>query len=154
MTTSIQLRRVGIDTKDLIEQIKKELPDPEAVLDNAQAVMLNRIRTRFRKQTAPDGSKWPESEAARIRKSGGYTWSNGKKVTGGDTLFATGTLFHSIYAYKKGSGVRAITFDETKAPYGRDHQKGENGQVQRRFIGVGPTDASVVNQVIRRRFGA
>lgn len=153
MSTSVELSRAGLSTDRLIAALEKQLPDTNEVLDNAQAVVLNRIRTRFRKQQSPDGTPWKESISARIRKSGGYTYSNGRKVTGGDTLFATGTLFRSIYAYKKGPNTRAVTFDQSKAPYGEDHQLGKDGQVRRSFIGYGPTDHTAVEAVIQRRFG-
>ena len=136
------------------KSLLKNLIDPEKALDAAQAVVLNRVRTRFRKTQNPDGSLWPESRSAKIRKAGGFTMSNGKKVTGGDTLFATGTLFHSLHAYKKGEGIRAITFDQTRAPYGIKHQLGQDGMPVRQFIGLGPDDPDAVQAVINRRINA
>lgn len=91
-----------IDTDDAIKKVTllfgdiNDALDPEEILDDAAALMLSRTIRRFRNQETPEGVKWRKSEAAKIRQAGGYTWSNGKRVTGGYTLYATGRLFESF----------------------------------------------------------
>jgi len=103
---------------------------PSDILDEAQALMLNRIRTRFLNTEAPDGTKWPVSEAAIARNFNG------------DTLFDTGNLFHSIQAFiAEGPVMRAIGTD---VPYGIVHQMGLNGNPVREFLGFSDEDVALI----------
>lgn len=106
----------------------------EDILDEAQALLLNRIRARFMRQEAPDGSQWTPSFSA-IRE-------------GRATLYDTGRLFHSIQAYRVGAGVRAIGTD---VPYARKHQLGEDGMLKREFLGFNDEDLYLVEQRILQR---
>ena len=128
-----------------LEQVGKAL-DSEDVLDEATAIILNRIRTRFLAEEGPDG-KWPQSKAAAKRRAGGYTWSNGRKWTGTGTLFASGKLFHSIQEYDAGPDERMIGSDVF---YGLYHQYGI-GQEKREFLGFNAADAEVVEKLILKR---
>lgn len=108
------------------------------VLDEAEAILLNRIRTRFLAEEDTDGNKWIPSRAGSARRASGGT----------GTLFDTGTLFHSIQAFAAGPDSRGIGSD---VPYGLDHQLGINGQVKREFLGVSPVDALIVEKRILQR---
>lgn len=121
-----------------------KVPD---ILDEAEAVLLNRIRTRFLAETDPDGKKWEPSKAALKRKAGGYTWSNGRKVTGTGTLFASGVLFHSIQAFASSPTSRDIATD---VPYARRHQYGIGVEV-RPFLGFSDLDGKVIERLIALR---
>lgn len=115
--------------------------DQVEILDEAEAILLNRTRTRYLAETDPDGIPWRPSWAGiRRRRRGG---------TG--TLFDTGRLFHSIQAYRIGANERDIGTD---VPYGRKHQLGI-GVVTRRFLGVSEDDRSTIElRVIQRVTGA
>lgn len=109
----------------------------EEILDEAEALLLNRIRKRFLATQSPDGELWPVSEAARKRLA----------KNGTPTLFKTGTLFRSIQAYPTGDAERAIGTD---VPYARYHNNGE-GQVKREFLGFGEEDLTLANLLVLRR---
>ena len=137
----------GID--EVVKRLNKLSKfDRQDALDRIQAVALNKIRTRFRKEQNPDEEKWPPSKAALIRKAGGFTFSNGKKVTGGGTLFATGKLFHSIQASREDDDTRAIGTD---VPYAPKHQFGLEGQEVRRFIGVNSQDEQLFVRIVEQK---
>lgn len=122
--------------------------DVEDILDESEALLLNRIRARFLAEEGPD-APWPESKAAKIRKAGGYTVRKGKKYTGTGTLFESGTLFHSIHAYSLGPGERAIGTDVRYAPF---HQFGLPGFIPPRpFLGFSDEDIGLVEgQIVQR----
>ena len=113
----------------------------DSVLDQAGAVLLNRIRARFLRQVDTTGVPWKVSEAAKIRR---------RKGRGGGTLFDTGKLFHSISLSKTGVGERAIGTDVEYAKY---HQRGI-GQENREFIGINSDDLGVVLKLLRSRLRA
>lgn len=115
------------------------LANVKDILDEAEALLLNRIRTRFLNTEDPDGKKWPESEAAAERKAHGR---------GGKTLFDTGTLWHSIQAYRERFDIRGIGTD---VPYGPVHQLGLGHQEKRVFLGFGQDDITVVEARLLQR---
>jgi len=113
--------------------------DVTNLLDEAGAVLLQRIRSRFLAQVDPDGVPWPVSRAAMRRASSGR---------GGGTLYDTGRLFHSIQLHKTGQDSRSIATD---VPYAPEHNLGQKGQVTRVFLGFGEEDRDVVNRIVIRR---
>ncbi len=115
-----------------------EALDEDRIADEAGAVLLNRIRTRFLAEEDPEGKKWQESLSAKNRRKSGR---------GGGTLFNTGRLFHSIQLFRRGSGVRAIGTD---VPYAKKHQEGL-GEVQRTFIGASNADINLLTGLILKR---
>lgn len=117
------------------------------ILDEAEAILLNRIRARFLSEQGPD-SPWPVSRAAMIRKSGGYTTRGGKRYTGTGTLFESGNLFHSIQAHAVDSTTRAIGTD---VPYGPSHQFGTDGLPVREFLGFNEEDSAVIEKMLVHR---
>lgn len=106
------------------------------ILDESQALLLNRMRTRFLNTQAPDGSVWPVSKAAIARNF------NGK------TLFDTGTLFHSIQGYVTGDNERQIGTDVFYGPF---HQFGTKYLPVRAFIGYSDYDLGLVQRLMVRR---
>lgn len=132
---------VGVDQKEL-EFLLNQLTELEPnnfvrdMLDETQALMLNRIRTRFLNTQAPSGDIWPVSQAAIKRNF------NGK------TLFDTGTLFHSIQAHTTSENEREIGTDVF---YGVFHQYGTKYLPKRPFIGVSDDDVAVVQRLIVKR---
>lgn len=111
--------------------------DHEGILDEATAIQLNRIRTRFLSEIDPEGKPWVPSQAAiRRRKKGG---------TG--TLFDTGRLFRSIQAAATGPNERRIYTD---VPYAPLHQHGI-GQEQRIFLGFSAEDVEIMNRLVALR---
>lgn len=115
------------------------LLDPTTILDEAAALLLNRIRTNFLRQTAPDGTKWIESAAARYRDETGR---------GGGTLFDSGDLFHSIQLFSVSPTERSIASD---VPYGPHHNFGE-GQELREFMGFAELDGQLAERLVLKRF--
>lgn len=111
----------------------------DTLLDELQAVLLNRIRQRFLATTAPDGSIWIESAAARKRQESGK---------GGKTGFDTGNLFHSIQAYLPSDGGREIGTD---VPYAGYFNFGTQLMPARVFIGVSDDDLALVQLVAIHR---
>lgn len=110
--------------------------DYDQLVDEVASVQLARVRKRFLEQTAPDGSKWPESRAAQRRK---------EKGRGGGTLYDSGHLFRSIQATRSVMGQAKV---KTDVPYARDHQFGEKGQVQRVFFGLSEQDITVIDAIV------
>jgi len=116
-----------------------------ALLDEAEALLLNRIRTRFLAEEGPDG-KWVPSKAGMIRRAGGFTRSNGRKWTGTGTLFASGMLFHSIQAHAVDNSSRSIGTDVFYAPFLQVHERGPWV-----FLGANDEDLSLMEKSIIRR---
>ncbi|MGW8177528.1 MAG: phage virion morphogenesis protein [bacterium] len=137
------LKELGITLDKVQEAI-----DPERVLDEAGAVLLNRIRTRFLDEVDPDYEPWPQSKAASIRRAGGYTTRDSKRYYATGTLFETGALFHSIQLYKDEVGARRISTD---VPYARYLQEGTATLPPRVFLGFGQQDAEIVEKLILKR---
>lgn len=79
----------------------------EFIADEAAAIVFRRIRTRFLKQTSPDGERWQDSNAALQRALSGR---------GGGTLYDTGRLYKSIQLASEGRGLRSIGTDVEYAP--------------------------------------
>lgn len=117
----LQVSNLGSpDFGDKLSQLM--LKANKEILDEAGAFLLNRIRTRFLAEVDPENNPWEQSHAAKIRRAGGYTWSNGGKWTGTGTLFASGRLFHSIQVgleghTDEGGGERVIATDVPYAPF-------------------------------------
>lgn len=110
--------------------------DTRAILDEAGAVLFQRIKRRFLDQEDPDGQAWIPSKASRKRSGGG-------------TLYDTGRLFHSLQLYSTGENSRAIG---TNVPYGKYHNEGSPPRLPRRqFLGFGDEDATVVERLIIKR---
>lgn len=124
--------------------------DADSIADEASAMLLNRIRTRFLRQTSPEGKVWPVSRAAMIRK---------QKGIGGGTLFDTGALFHSLEVVRGPKGERILRVNpETKnkkgtlvESYARTHQLGLKGMPKRVFLGFSKDDESMAVAIIRTR---
>lgn len=131
-----------------LSNVSKEIDNP-VLLDEAAALVFNRIRARFLDESGPTG-KWPESKAAHKRKTGGFTTSHGKKWTGTGTLFASGTLFHSLQLAAIDESTRAI---KTDVPYAPLHQLGL-GQEKRVFLGFNEEDALLVGLLTIKRLEA
>lgn len=138
MKLDVELQSTALE--GVFKQLMSAL-DPEEILDEAQTVILNRIRTRFLAEEGPDG-KWEPSKAGLRRKAGKYTYRGGKKYTATGTLFETGTLFHSIQAHEGATGERLFSTDVPYAKYLKDKWP---------FLGFNNEDVDVVVQLIRLR---
>lgn len=126
---------------DLESKLTKlaEAVNTKAILDEASALLLNRIRTRFLTQLSPTGEKWPESQAAKIRALRGV---------GGGTLYDTGRLFHSIQLANHGDNGRMIGTDVFYAGF---VNYGTVKLPPRIFMGVSDGDVDLVDKLIIRR---
>lgn len=102
------------------------------------AALLNRIKARFLRQEAPDGSTWPVSQASLRRKKTGRD---------GGTLFDSGNLYHSLQVRR--IDVNLFGF-YTDLPYAVKHQRGI-GVVRRVFLGFNKDDANLAADMIRKR---
>lgn len=129
-----------VDTGALGSQLAK-LQNPKlitGILDEAQAILLNRIRQRFLNETDPDGAPWSHSRAGIKRRALG----------GPGTLFNTGKLFHSIHLFASTQEGRSFGTD---IPYAGQHNFGTDGMVKRQFMGFSDEDTNLmVNLVFKR----
>lgn len=138
---------------DRLNALGQKLSDVKKPLDQAHAALLSNIMVRFRQETNPDGTKWKKSKAAEIRSAGGFTWSHGKKVTGGHTLFATGQLWRSIQAYsKKAEKPRDRRTIGTNHPEYKYFHEPKAGSVntKRVIIGLSVKDVEVFRAIVLR----
>ncbi len=134
----------------LLTRIEKSL-DTTEILDEAQAMLLNRIRDRFLREVDPDEEPWPVSFSAIIRRSGGYTYKRGSKYTGTGTLFESGELFHSIQAHSVSDTESAIG---TNVSYASTQQFGDGVfTLPRVFLGFNKDlDLYLLEQLVIMRF--
>lgn len=109
--------------------------DTDELADEATAVILNRIRTRFLGEQGPKGP-WPPSKAGLKRRAAGGT----------GTLFNTGRLFHSMQAVRIGEGGRSI---QTDVPYAKHAEAGG----LRVFLYFTDDDVELVHKLIVKRIG-
>ena len=113
---------LGEATQELFKRVGLAT-DENKIAEDLATLLLGRIRRRFLNQLNPDGSRWEETTAAGIRLSGGYTrakggtYAPGGKKTGGNTLFSSGNLFHSITLVNRGLGAYAVQSDVSYAKY-------------------------------------
>lgn len=119
------------------------------ILDEAMTILLHRVRSRFLREVDPDEVPWIPSQAGLRRKSGKYTYRNGRKYTGTGTLFETGDLFHSIQAIRGSAPFeRGI---KTDVPYGLKHQLGLEGMETREFLGFSTADLLLFEKLVVKR---
>jgi len=116
-----------------LNRLEKAL-DVQEILDESEALLLNRIRARFLAKTDPDGNQWKPSQRAQI--------------TGGKTLFKTGTLFHSIQAHTSAPNERTISTDVFYGPF---HQFGTKRMVRRSFLGFSDEDLYLAERRVLQR---
>lgn len=120
----------------------------ESILDEAQSILLDRVRKRFLAETSPSGVPWKQSRRGLFRKGGGYTYRNGRGYTGTGTLFETGTLFHSIQAFPSSEPFsRSIGTD---VPYAQALQAGDGGTAWE-FLGFSPDDLTMFEKLVLLR---
>lgn len=136
--TTIQVSVQGSNPlQETIKRLTKALDQTE-ILDESAALVLNRTLRRFLAEERPDGVKWVRSKAAIKRAAQGY---------GGDTLFKTGRLFHSI---QLASSTQSERFIGTDVPYGWYHQRGKDDMF-RPFLGFGEGDVTDVQKLLIKR---
>ena len=111
--------------------------DTEQILDQAAAVLLNRIRTRYQQEVDPEGNAWKPSQ--RVMKYGG------------NTLIKTGKLLRSIQLYNAPTGMRLIGTDVFYAPY-LHYGNQSKGNPARAFMAFNDEDLSLVASMILARF--
>lgn len=112
---------------------------PSDLLDEAQALFLNRIRTRFLNTEAPDGSQWAVSLASLYRQKIGRD---------GKTGFDTGKLFHSLQASVSTDETRSIGTD---VPYAGYFRNGTKYSPAREFLGFNDADLDLYVGFVQRR---
>lgn len=127
----------GLSTRQAIDLYIDEA-DAEKILDQASAVLLNRIRTRYQQEVDPEGHAWVPSQRALKE--------------GGNTLIKTGRLFRSIQLYNSPAGMRLIGTDVFYAPY-MHHGSKKKGNPARMFMAFNDDDLTLVEQMILARFG-
>lgn len=127
------------EVENKLTSVEGLLIDTTDILDEAAALLLNRLRRNFLTETDPEGKKWEQSNAARRRSETGR---------GGGTLFDTGKLFRSIQLFSVGPNERSIATDVEYAPY---HQYGTAKLPERIFMGFSEADAILAQQVVLRK---
>lgn len=97
--------------------------DTKKISSLMATTIISRVRKNFMKQQNPDGTPWKMTKAAKKRLSGGYTYAKGGAYapggmkTGGNILFSSGNLYHSIQLVSRGAGVNSIMTDVSYAKY-------------------------------------
>lgn len=114
----------------------------EDILDESAAVMLYKNRQRFLNERNPDNQPWTPSRSAIIRRSGGYTYRDGKGYTGTGTLYETGNLFRSIQLFKTSTKERQI---------GTDVEYGPKLMKKWPFLGINTQDNKVIEAITKNR---
>jgi phage gpG-like protein len=139
MTTGII--QIEVDGFDVLGAVVQKLGafNETAAVDEASALLLNKIRTRFLSQVDPNGQPWIVSKAALIREKLGI---------GGGTLYDTGNLFHSLQLYSISPNERAIGTDVPYAGYLND---GTVKMPAREFMGLSDVDVSLAESVVVKR---
>lgn len=130
MILSLEVSYPGVEA--LLKKFNASL-DPDDLADEATAIILNRIRTRFLAEQGPEG-KWPPSKAGLKRRASGGT----------GTLFDTGRLWHSLQAVRTNPGERSIQTDVYYAKHATYEGK-------RTFLYFTDADVDVVHRLILRR---
>lgn len=131
---------IEVDASSFQEVMAKLLAatNTTEILDDSSALILNKIRTRFRSKVGPDGIPWIPSAAGLKREAKGRP----------GTLWDTGNLFRSIQSAGTGPDERAILTD---VKYARYHDSGASPFPQRKFMGFNDDDASLIVGLVRKR---
>lgn len=137
----LEVRVIGLaELRKKLDKLEKAL-DAEDILDEAEALFLNRTRARFMAQVDPDGDPWtPLSPKYAKRKLA--------KWGAGGILFASGSMFHSIQAFESGPNERSIATDDPKAHF---HQYGTSKMPRRVFLGFGDEDLYLAERRVLQR---
>jgi phage gpG-like protein len=124
--------------------------DADEVADEVAELQFKRTFDRFLNKKDPDGVPWPPSKEAALRQSGVPRKSGfpPRKVTGGDTMLATGDLLKSIIIESQGQGIRTV---QSTSPYGRFHDTGTRFHPPRKFLGFGIDDVEAATALVARR---
>lgn len=158
-----------VGQRETLQRIKRKVDATNGVLEESglKKLLLSRMRSRFQQTISPSGVPWPGLLKDTVRK---------KKQRGLEKpeipLWATGRLYKAIeiiqgssaglLAVSTGAGFRIGVADTRResrkgglspVEYGRLHNYGIT-QVERRFIGLSPTDINSVARYINRRLKA
>lgn len=135
--------RGAAEVEAALDRVSEAL-DPVILLDEVSAMILSRIRTRFKNETNVEGVKWaplrPKTIIQRVRLGFGAR----------PILYRTGNLYKSIQLAKEGSMSRAIKTDvEYAAPlqFGDD----KSNLPARSFLGVNKQDVDLATALIAKR---
>jgi phage gpG-like protein len=138
--------KISYKTDAVNEMLKKAASVGEEgireILDRSIAVVFRNNKKRFLAQEDPDGKAWPESMAAKRRRT---DVSKGGEGRDGGTLFNTGDLFHSLEVRTEGRNGRVLYTD---IPYARRHQEGTDGMIERKFLGFGDDDITMTRKIM------
>lgn len=126
-------------------------------------LLTKRVQGRFMQGVSPQGVPWPGLMLSSIKRKS----RDGKNAKPRQVLYATGRLYKSLgpvtsaagtFASATGLGIRIGIRDTQRiggrpspAEYGRWHNYGEGGQVERKFIGLSALDLAAVTGMLRRR---
>jgi len=136
MARDIEITFVGLtDLFKKLDLMTESRQTKQTITDAVGASTLDRIRKSFLDEKDPEGKAWIPSTFGLRRKESGR---------GGGTLFDTGTLFHSIQFARKTETVGEISTD---VPYAAKHHFGQDGEVERPFMGVTRDDANTASLI-------
>lgn len=146
MTATVDVTGIE-DVNKLFQDIQIATGNTTEVLDQAAAIILNRVRSRFLEAKDPEGVMWPASQGAKDRASPLGQTVGAKTYLDGLTLFRSGKLFHSIKAGKPSKNSRSIF---TNVIYAKAHNEGI-GQVKRVFLGFSTGDVDILFKLAQKR---
>lgn len=119
--------------------------------DKVPPLLLRRTKDRFNRQVDPNERPWQEladSTLERRRRGGNFR----RKILHQTERLKRGIALirgRAALAVNTGAEIRIGVKDAVAAAYGRYHQRGEGGQVQRRFLGIGRADVRAVDLLLK-----
>lgn len=145
-------RRLVHGERAVAARMLKIRADIRTTLGNkVPALLLRRHKDRFNRQVDPDERPWQELADSTLerRRRGG---SARRKILHDTERLKRGIALirgRSALAVNTGADIRIGVKDAVAAAYGRYHQRGEGGQVQRRFLGIGRGDVRAVDLLLK-----
>ena len=138
-----------------IATIRENLAVPPMVTEIGE-LLLKRTLKRFDDEVDPDGRRWTPLAHETLMRRRRNPSARGTKI-----LNATGKMRasikrllgdpHGAFAVATGAGFRIGVADPLQADKARVHQNGTPRVPQRRFLGIGKTDITAVDGLLRRR---
>lgn len=144
-------RRIVYGDRALAARLRRVRQSTRDTLGNKiPALLLRRHKDRFNRQVDPDERPWAKSSEETLKRK--RRGSGKRKVLHDTERLKRGLALirgRAALAINTGAEVRIGIKDGVAAAYGRYHQRGEGGQIQRRFLGIGRGDVRAVDLLLK-----
>ena len=154
MATDTQYVRGAARLSQRISTIRARYSLPP-LMDEIGALLLKRVKDRFRRELTPDYVPWAALKPATLRRKEALGFGDAQK------LVREGKLRDAIEIIKgglgstffnSGAGFRIGIDDPDIAKYAAAQNNGIPGRlVARRFLGIGALDVRAVDSLLRRK---